>query len=318
MDDVVFNEDEYLRANPDVATAVKEGVFRSGREHYETYGKKEGRRLFGKDWREENILRFIDKKGLGLEIGPSFNPIAPKKKGYNVHILDCVSAEELRNKYQGHDVSIDNIEEVDFIWQGEDLPKLIGKTCCYDWVIASHVIEHVPDFVSFLQQCEVLLKPDCFLFLAVPDKRYCFDYFSETTSTGQVLDAFAEKRMRPAPGQIFDHVANFSKRKGKTTWLSDGQGGADELMNSMSQAEALWERSVSSKEYIDVHCWRFTPASFRLIISDLLYLGLTSMEIKEEFDTKNCEFFVVLGKKIDALLEFDRLDMLRKKKFEND
>jgi len=89
-------------------------------------------------------------------------------------------------------------------------------------------------------------------------------------------------------------------------------------MNSMSQAEALWERSVSSKEYIDVHCWRFTPASFRLIISDLLYLGLTSMEIKEEFDTKNCEFFVVLGKKIDALLEFDRLDMLRKKKFEND
>jgi len=40
-----FNEGEYLEANPDVAAAVKEGGFRSGREHYEKYGAREGRML---------------------------------------------------------------------------------------------------------------------------------------------------------------------------------------------------------------------------------------------------------------------------------
>lgn len=38
-----FDEESYLRLNPDVLLAVAEGKFRSGREHYEVYGKEEGR-----------------------------------------------------------------------------------------------------------------------------------------------------------------------------------------------------------------------------------------------------------------------------------
>jgi SAM-dependent methyltransferase len=209
MSDLKFNEDEYLEANPDVAAAVKGKVFRSGREHYVLHGEVEGRMLnrsFGRSSREEKVFHLLDKKGVGLEIGPSHNPIAPKAKGFNVHILDHASAAELRNKYQGHGVNLDNIEEVDFVWHGEPLQELIGKTGCYDWIIASHVIEHVPNFISYLQQCEALLKPAGILSLVIPDKRYCFDYFSSCSSTGNVLDAYAEKRVRPSHGQIFDHI----------------------------------------------------------------------------------------------------------------
>lgn len=41
----------------------------------------------------------VDRKGLGLEIGPSHNPLAPKRQGFSVSILDsvtklnCVSAD---------------------------------------------------------------------------------------------------------------------------------------------------------------------------------------------------------------------------------
>ena len=98
--------------------------------------------------REEKVFHLLDKKGLGLEIGPSLNPIAPKKKGFNVHILDHASSEELRHRYQGHGVNLDNIEEVDFVWNGETFYELIGKSNCYDWIIASHVIEYVPDLIS--------------------------------------------------------------------------------------------------------------------------------------------------------------------------
>lgn len=48
--------------------------------------------------RVAKIMHGLKKDGLGLEIGPSHNPIAPKKAGYNVHIVDHASAEELRAK----------------------------------------------------------------------------------------------------------------------------------------------------------------------------------------------------------------------------
>jgi len=319
MSEEQFVEADYLDANPDVAAAVKAGQFQRGRDHYEIHGKKEGRtlnRLFGINSREEKVFHNLNKKGLGLEIGPSHNPIAPKKKGFNVHILDHASASELREKYQGHGVNLDNIEEVNFVWHGEPLQELIGKTGCYDWIIASHVIEHTPDLISFLQQCEELLKADGILSLVIPDKRYCFDYFSPPSTTGHVLDAWAEKRVRPSAGQVFDHIANASKRNGNIAWGHDGNGGADELVHTLDEAKAHWLRSNSTSDYIDVHCWRFTPTSFRLILSDLHELNLVGLGIKSEFDTTGCEFYVSLGKGAENVQQ-DRLTSLQKRKIEN-
>ena len=147
-----FSESEYLTLYPDVAAAVKAGTFKSGYEHYEKHGKSEGRQPNGLSPREHAVFHLIDKQGFGLEIGPSHNPIAPKKKGYKVHILDHLSTNDLRIKYQDHGLNLDNIEEVDFIWSGQPLHEIIGKKHCYDWIIASHVIEHLPDLISFLQQ----------------------------------------------------------------------------------------------------------------------------------------------------------------------
>jgi len=77
--------------------------------------------------RKEKILRHINKNGTGIEIGPSYNPIAPKKEGYNVHIIDHLSKEELLVKYKDFQVDLKKIEEVDFIWKGEKYADLIGK-----------------------------------------------------------------------------------------------------------------------------------------------------------------------------------------------
>jgi predicted SAM-dependent methyltransferase len=320
MSELKFNEDEYLEANPDVAAAVKGKVFRSGYEHYELYGKAEGRklnRLFGSSSREEKVFHLLEKKGLGLEIGPSHNPIAPKSKGFDVHILDHASAADLRSKYQDHGVNLNNIEDVDFVWSGEPLHELIGKTGCYDYIIASHVIEHVPNLISFLQQCEKLLKLEGILSLVIPDKRYCFDYFSSSSSTGNVLDAFTEKAVQPSPGQIFDHISNASKRYGNIAWGLDERGGADELVHTFAEAQAHYVRALSTTDYIDVHCWRFTPASFRLLISDLLNLDLIGLEIKAEFDTVGCEFYVSLGRNRGTSIKLDRLAALQMRKLEN-
>lgn len=290
-----FVELEYLTLYPDVAAAVKAGTFKSGYEHYEKHGKSEGRQPNGLSPRERAVFYLIDKQGFGLEIGPSHNPIAPKKNGYNVHILDHLSANDLRIKYQDHGLNLDNIEEVDFIWSGQPLHELIGRKHCYDWIIASHVIEHLPDLISFLQQSEQLLKPNGVLSLVVPDKRYCFDYFQPVSSTGMLLDVHKQKRTHPTPGQVFDHFANKATANGAGAWSPNYKKGADALMYTIERANAQWHKAITTDDYVDVHCWRFTPESFALILSDINRLGLVKLVIQASFPTNGCEFYVSYG-----------------------
>jgi glycosyltransferase involved in cell wall biosynthesis/SAM-dependent methyltransferase len=261
--------------------------------------------------RLDKALLMIDRAGLGLEIGPSHNPIAPKKHGFNVHILDHANADELREKYKGHGVNLDNIEDVDFVWHGEPLHELVGREQCYDWIIASHVIEHTPDLITFLTECERLLKPSGVLSLIIPDKRYCFDYFNAPTSTGELLDAFEQRRKRPSAGKVFDHFSGAAKLNGHIAWGADSQG-TIEFVHDLAEARDCWKRARITEDYIDVHNWRFTPSSFGLLLGDLQALRLTNFEIKAEFDTAGCEFYVTLGKSqsfpsMNRLLVADRM-----------
>jgi hypothetical protein len=63
--------------------------------------------------REDILLHVIDPKALGLEIGPSYGPVAPKRKGFNVRILDHLDASGLRAKYADQRVDISAIEDAD-------------------------------------------------------------------------------------------------------------------------------------------------------------------------------------------------------------
>ena len=262
--------------------------------------------------RLDKVMSMIDRNGLGLEIRPGLEPLAPKRQGFNVHILDHFTTEELRAKNQGQGTNLDDIEEVDYVWRGEPLHELIGQEQCYDWIIACHVIEHIPDLISFLAECEKLLKPIGVLSLIIPDKRYCFDYFHGTTSTGELLDAFDQKRLCPSPGKVFDHSARAVKCNGQIAWGPEIHGDL-EFIHTLSYARSNWELARSTEAPIDVHVWRFTPTSFRLLISELRTIGLTHFDIKNSFDTAGCEFFVTLTKNgnVSDLEKANRMELLK-------
>jgi len=99
--------------------------------------------------RNERVLYGCNLQGIGLEIGASYSPVVPKKAGYRVDILDHANATTLREKYQGQNVDVSNIEEVDYVWSGEPLHELTEKKDYYDWIVASHVIEHPPTLCLF-------------------------------------------------------------------------------------------------------------------------------------------------------------------------
>lgn len=259
--------------------------------------------------RQRFVARYAPKAGPGLEIGPSHSPLAPKAQGFHVEILDHAGAAELREKYQNAGVNIDHIEDVDYIWQGQSLPETIGRRDCYDWIIASHVIEHTPDLAGFLADCQALLRATGRLILVVPDKRYCFDHFQSLTSTGDVLDAYSLHRTRASPGRVFDHYANAVKkgRIGTISWHRHAPGSLQPV-HDFASARAAWRAAQTEHAYVDVHNWRFTPESFRLVIDDLRDLGVLELGIADGPTAAAGEFCVCLQR--DAGNHRDRITAL--------
>ena len=241
------------------------------------------------------LMSMFDPAGQGLEIGAGFNPIVPKAKGYRVETLDHATAEELREKWKFDPrVDVSRIEEVDYVSHGGSVAATVGKPHHYDYIIASHVIEHTVDLLGFLQDCERLLKPNGALVLAVPDKRRCFDVFGALSTTGSVLQAHIDGRQRHLPGTVYDYHAGYALRNGEIGW-SAGSDAPLTMQFDLEIARASFERARTSDAYEDVHAWRFTPSSFRAIVSDVYDLGELKLREHAFVESPSLEFYVSLS-----------------------
>ena len=123
---------------------------------------------------------------------------------------------------------------------------------------------------------------------------------------------WSKKFTRPTSGQVFDHFANASSANGAGAWSPGYKKSADALIHTIVQANAQWHKAITTDDYEDVHCWRFTPESFELILSDINRLGLVKLVIQASFPTNGCEFYVSLGleKNEKTHLKLNRLNQL--------
>jgi len=71
-------------------------------------------------------------------------------------------------------------------FERDDLVAAIGSER-YDFVVASHVLEHLVNPLRFLRQCYDLLVEGGQLYLAIPDKRKIFDADRERTALSDVV-----------------------------------------------------------------------------------------------------------------------------------
>jgi hypothetical protein len=245
--------------------------------------------------RDEFVKSAISPDMFGLEVGPGYAPTLPRSKGFNVETLDHATADAIREKYRRLGADISQVEHVDYVSDGRPVHKIIPRRHEYDFILASHVLEHFTDPLGFLKSCELLLKPSGSLVLIVPDKRRCFDAFQSLTTTGDFLQAHREHSSRHAAGRAFDFIANTVGLNGAGIWEKDDVG-ESALVNSLETAKSIFD-SVNQPDapYIDIHAWRFTPSSLRLIFQDLNNIG--SIELLEQWfsDTDNFEFYISLS-----------------------
>lgn len=258
--------------------------------------------------RKNKILRHIRRDGRGVEIGPSHNPVAPKREGFDVHIIDHLSRGELVQKYQEHGVNLDAIEEVDFVWQGESYADLTGHVKYYDWILASHLIEHTPDLIGFLKNCDAILREDGVISLVVPDKRFCFDRFRPISGLQNVVDSHLNRNTKSSPGAVAEYFLNVVNKSGSIAWnhLSAGEYN---FIHGLEEAKHGVEQVLKNDAYLDVHSWCFVPHSFRLLINDLYSMGFIPFQEVGFSSGNGCEFFVTLGRSGKGL-DTPRLEML--------
>lgn len=246
--------------------------------------------------RAEILLASVPRRGRVIEIGPSFSPIAPKAQGWDTRTLDHLTRQGLVEKYAGHPgVDVGRIEEVDYVWTGGPLSDAVPPAMhgTFDAFVASHVIEHTPDLLAFLDSATALLKGDGIVVLAVPDKRYCFDYFQPLTTAGQILEAHAERRSQHSRRLVFDQFAYAVADGDSGAWGQHPSRGL-RMAHRFEYARDMAFSSRPDTDYVDVHAWRFSPASFQLLLLELARLGETDWRVEHVTEAAGCEFFAWL------------------------
>jgi hypothetical protein len=230
-----------------------------------------------------------------IEIGPSFSPIIPKRSGFDVKIVDHADRHTLIEKYRDHVPDVSVIEEVDVIWKGEPLSTLLppGQHAA---IVASHVIEHAPDFIGFLQECSALLSEEGAIYLIVPDRRFCFDAFAQSTDPAKVI---ADHRLRRTlhSFESFYRVGSQVRVNNEISW---GQQSIEQI-EFITGTPPDWLRDTAamadSASYIDNHENFFTPSSFVLLIEELRFVGLLKLGIEMACRTRGPEFVVILSRR---------------------
>jgi SAM-dependent methyltransferase len=242
----------------------------------------------------------------GLEIGPLASPRISKSEG-RVLYLDHASTDDLRAKYltnQSLAPLANQIVDVDIVQTpGTRLVDAIGAEPPFDYVIASHIIEHVPDVIEWLAEIERVLSPGGVVSLVIPDKRYTFDVNRTLTVIADLVDAHLRRAQVPTFRQMYDFFAGVTTIDGSvdTAALWAGTVSYDGVVRSDVDdvdvnAYGICADQQDKHEYVDVHAHVFTPDSFLDLYRRLVRMQLVGYEIAAFTPTapNTLEFYVTL------------------------
>lgn len=187
------------------------------------------------EFRRHAIIKHFS--GSGIELGALHRPVdAPH---LNVKYVDRFSTEDLRKQYP--ELNDKKLVHVDIVDDAESLECIQDQS--QDFVIANHLIEHMPNPIKALLTWQRVLKPRGRLLLSAPDKRVTFDEDRELTSIEHLLDDYNN----PSHARDFEAFKDFALKVSCRYCHIRPEKEADEL------ARELWEQNYS----IHYHVWDY-------------------------------------------------------------
>jgi hypothetical protein len=191
---------------------------------------------------------------LGLEIGACDLPTVRPERGH-CRYADFRSADEMIAMWNIPAADVCPVEYV----ISRDAPVSQQINARFDYVIACHVIEHVPDVISYINDLRLLLKPGAgnVIFMTLPDKRATPDATRPSTSLEHLIMDYYDQCRYPS----LEHILEFHRH-----WVGNEQGsGPLSIAEAYPYATSYFETGVA-----DAHCHVWTGEEFREQVAALI------------------------------------------------
>ena len=220
--------------------------------------------------------------GSGLELGPGHAPFPVPYPGAGVRFVDRWQPAENRALFRelGDEAPFPEPDIVSNL----DTDRLGAvDDASQDFVIASHVLEHVANPLALLDDIHRVLRPGGTLLVLLPDRHRTFDHGRRPTSLAHLLDEHA----REVDSVADDHVADFLV----------GTGVA--IPDDPAERSAMFD--LHRRRSIHVHCWD-DQEFFEVLVHAVAALGqrweLVDAVLAEDEGEDGFEFGYVLRRSL--------------------
>lgn len=193
---------------------------------------------------KEKVRQWIQPEKIGVEIGAFKWPV-PGIKPFYVDCFTRFGAEEVKADYYGHACLLPFHDN------------------SLDYVVSSHVLEHVANPVAALAEWYRVLRPGGTIYMVVPDRRYTFDRPRPLTPVGHMLEDYAEGTT-PCDDT---HIDDFARG---VDWAAFSPGTpAEQVPASQEQLARGMHEAVARGEQVNIHFHVFEPANVVELITRL-------------------------------------------------
>ena len=189
--------------------------------------------------------------GSGVELGPGHVPF-PGGPGTTVRFIDRWEPQENHELFP--DLPDAEFPRPDIVADLNTDRLLALGDSSQDFVVCSHVLEHMAEPIGLLHEIHRVLRPGGVVLLLLPDRHRTFDYNRDPTSLAHLVAEY-EAGVTEIDD---DHVIEFIEKTG------------DSLGGTPAERQAILE--LHRRRSIHVHCWN-DEEFFPVLLYGVKHLG---------------------------------------------
>jgi SAM-dependent methyltransferase len=234
----------------------------------------------------------LNLAGTGIEYGPLERPSVLKAQFPNVRYVDHADRDRLIKHYSRNPkFNPDTVPEIDIVTEGAPITHFV-RPGTLDYVVALGVLEHVPDFIGWLEANLTILKPGGGIGIGYPDRRYCFDIRRHSSLFSDLVASWLEKRTKPSFRDLCDHYFNVSNVNPAHVWSGECTAENAELIRDHDTALKLMQAWLMRDDYIDCHVWKFSDEECLKVLHQIRDIIGLPFEVKRFVHTaRNTSLF---------------------------
>lgn len=218
--------------------------------------------------------------GLGIEIGPLHVPIEVDKRCCRVKYVDRLTPVEVKRRFP--ELKDEDIVSPDIIFDvALDGLKPIADSSL-DFIIASHLHEHVPNPLGLIKECYRVLRNEGFLYLAVPDKNYTFDRDRQRTPLSHLIKDMENNTTTVDEEHLVEWVINVNKKT---------------IPDNPDEKRRMFDRELDRSIHIHVWTWEDAVEFLRYMI------------IHQRITWELCEAYLPKGVKDEAIFVLRKVNI---------